>query len=106
VAWPRISIWHGTGDRTVNPANAEQVAVQFAALHGFEGAGEELPAQPGRTGRGWQKGRGMEVELHSIPGMDHGYPIASGSPKDRFILPIGVDATQAIAIFWGLQPAR
>jgi poly(3-hydroxybutyrate) depolymerase len=48
----------------------------------------------------------MEVELHSIPGMDHGYPIASGSPKDRFILPIGVDATQAIAIFWGLQPAR
>jgi poly(hydroxyalkanoate) depolymerase family esterase len=106
TAWPRISIWQGTGDRTVTPANADQLAAQFAELHGIAGAGEELPPQPGQTGKGWHRGRGMEIELHSIAGMEHGYPIPAGSPTDRFILPVGVDATQAIAMFWGLQPAR
>src|SRR3954468_17161927 len=33
---PRLSIWQGGRDRTVDPANAEALAVQWTALHGFD----------------------------------------------------------------------
>jgi feruloyl esterase len=108
-AWPRISIWQGSADHTVAPANAEQLAEQFVALHGIEGAGTERAAQAnGTTTRFWRSGAwgvgaaGIKVELHTIPGMAHGYPIAAGAPTDRFVLPVGVDATEGLAAFWGL----
>jgi poly(hydroxyalkanoate) depolymerase family esterase len=112
AAWPRISIWQGSADHTVDPSNAGQLAAQFACLHGIDGEGTELPPGQGTTGRMWKEhawGRGNEgikVELRSIAGMAHGYPIAAGAPTDRFVLPVGVDATETLTRLWGLQPAR
>jgi poly(3-hydroxybutyrate) depolymerase len=110
--WPRISIWQGDADHTVAPGNAEQLASQFLALHGIEGAGAEVPAGQGTGGRLWRDPAGVAgpggitVELRTVAGMGHGYPIAAGTPSDRFVLPVGVDATEALARFWGLSSVR
>src|SRR6266516_3565723 len=34
-SWPRISIWHGGGDHTVQPTNAEEVIKQWTDVHGL-----------------------------------------------------------------------
>lgn len=35
-SYPKISIFHGTSDKTVRPANAEQLMVQWTHLHGAQ----------------------------------------------------------------------
>ncbi len=102
--WPRISIWQGDADRTVAPVNAEQLAAQFVALHGIADPPTELPEAAKLTGRAWAQRGGIAVEVRSVAGMGHGYPIADGTPADQFVLPLGIDATDAIAGFWGLRP--
>ena len=37
--WPRLSVWHGSADRTVKPSNAGEIVKQWLDLHG-------LPAAP------------------------------------------------------------
>ena len=32
--WPKVSVWHGSVDRTVNPANADEIVKQWLDLHG------------------------------------------------------------------------
>jgi hypothetical protein len=32
--------------------------------------------------------------------MGHGYPVAAGPVSDRFVLPVGIDATGAIGRFF------
>ncbi|HEX3358178.1 MAG TPA: PHB depolymerase family esterase, partial [Tepidisphaeraceae bacterium] len=33
--WPKLSVWHGSADRTVNPANADEIVKQWLDLHGL-----------------------------------------------------------------------
>src|SRR5205085_7963927 len=42
--WPRVSVWHGSADRLVVPANGEAIVRQWRDVHG-------LPAAPTRTER-------------------------------------------------------
>ena len=34
-AWPRLSIWQGSADRIVSPANADALVEQWTGLHGL-----------------------------------------------------------------------
>ncbi|AZO80650.1 MULTISPECIES: PHB depolymerase family esterase [unclassified Bosea (in: a-proteobacteria)] len=105
--WPRISIWQGSADRTVAPANAAALIAQWRGVHG-------LPAEPlasesvdGHRRRVWRDAEGRElIEEYSIAGMGHGTPIAGdgigrGGP---FILAAGISSTRRIARFWDLSP--
>ncbi len=99
--WPRISIWQGSADQTVDPANAANLEAQFLALHGLSGAPtQDLSPRPGFRRRVWQDA----VEVCTIDGMAHGYPVARPS-TEPFVLDAGVDATGEIGRFWGLRPA-
>jgi poly(3-hydroxybutyrate) depolymerase len=31
--WPKISVWHGSADRTVNPSNANAIIKQWLDVH-------------------------------------------------------------------------
>src|SRR5436309_14180754 len=31
--WPKLSVWHGSADRTVNPANADEILKQWLDVH-------------------------------------------------------------------------
>ena len=42
--WPKVSVWHGSADRTVNPGNANEIVKQWLDVHG-------LPPAPMSAGR-------------------------------------------------------
>jgi poly(hydroxyalkanoate) depolymerase family esterase len=99
--WPRISIWQGGADRVVDPANAVNLEAQWVALHRLGAAPtQDISSRPGLRRRVWRDA----VELWTIDGMPHGYPVAHAA-AEPFVLQAGIDATAEIARFWGLLPA-
>src|ERR1700744_4869943 len=36
--WPKLSVWHGSVDRVVNPANADEIVKQWLDMHGLPSA--------------------------------------------------------------------
>jgi poly(hydroxyalkanoate) depolymerase family esterase len=106
--WPRISIWHGTSDATVNATNADATVAQWLAVHGLfkgESVADVVDGYPRRT---WRDADGIvAVEEYSITGMGHGTPI---NPKGKngcgnsgaFLLDVGISSTQHLAHFWDL----
>jgi poly(hydroxyalkanoate) depolymerase family esterase len=129
--WPRISIWQGALDRTVDPRNADNLVAQWTALHGFDPVTHRLTRHlPGARRSVWEREPGEPaVEAWTIDAMAHGFPIAdeasrdladaesatsswlgfggvgfpfAGSPGPRWVQAVGIDAVAAIAEFWGL----
>jgi poly(3-hydroxybutyrate) depolymerase len=101
--WPRISIWHGDLDATVNLNNAQAAVAQWADLHGVKLADAVQETSGGVTRLAW----GDRLEVVTIAGMAHGAPIDSrdmGVPAP-FILETGISSTRRIAQFWGLIDA-
>lgn len=106
--WPRVSIWHGSADKTVVPANAEESLRQWMEIH------DTAPAPERRDGDGyakavWRNEDGHEVvESITIPGLAHGVPLAATAQDERcgeagpFLLEAGVSSTHHIARFFGL----
>lgn len=109
---PRISIWHGDADPTVDAANAEAIADQWAWTHGLATVPDETRALRGRTHEVWRAPGSEEVliERHLIAGLGHGLPLAAGgadgigSPAP-YMLEAGVSAALESLRFWGLAPA-
>jgi poly(hydroxyalkanoate) depolymerase family esterase len=100
-SWPRLSVWHGSADRVVDPANGDALVAQWTSALGLgpEPDAESEPA-PGRRRRVW----GRAVEQWSLGGFGHAFPVADGSPADPYVLPAGIAASEAMARFWGLLP--
>lgn len=108
-AWPRVSVWHGSADRTVNPANAGEIVKQWLDLHG-------LPQQPmseaqvdGYPRQVWWNADGETmVESYTITHMAHGTPIGIGGNDERygaegaFLIESGISSSWHIAQFFGL----
>ncbi|WP_249681006.1 extracellular catalytic domain type 1 short-chain-length polyhydroxyalkanoate depolymerase [Roseococcus pinisoli] len=104
--FPRISIWQGSADRTVDPANAELLAAQWSGVHGLEllPASDTEPA-PGLRRRAWRGRSGERVEVWTLAELAHGYPIDPVVDEGRpgpWVVEAGVSATRRIAGFWGL----
>ena len=106
--WPRVSIWQGEEDRVVDPANATQLAAQWSAVHGLSEAAvvETQGLPPGRYHRTWGPSSRPLVELWTLAGLGHGYPIEAGrgdgSEPGFAVLNAGLSATDHIARFWGI----
>jgi poly(hydroxyalkanoate) depolymerase family esterase len=105
-SWPKVSVWHGTADHTVNASNAQAIIDQWRLIH-------DVPAEPslvetvnGFPRRSWRDGDGREViEEYMIPGMAHGTPLDTRSGTGiagAHMLDVGICSTQAISRFWGL----
>ena len=103
--WPTISIWQGTTDQTVVPANAMAIAEQWRGVH-------ETQNPPGTTWIDghkrmvWTDVHGRDaIELVEVAGMGHGTPIDVASGYGRagpYMLDVGLSSTQHIARSWGL----
>ncbi|MDB5360398.1 MAG: hypothetical protein JWO51_1695 [Rhodospirillales bacterium] len=108
--WPRLSIWHGAGDRTVDPVNAEMLAAQWSAVNGLAPPplADTEPA-PGLRRRLWGTARRASVELWTLAEMGHGFPVDAKAPgggrPGPWVLDAGVPAVTHIARFWGLSPS-
>jgi poly(3-hydroxybutyrate) depolymerase len=78
--WPKLSIWHGTSDRTVAPSNADAITRQWCNVHGIREEAAIEVRVGGQTRSYWCDPSGAPViERFIIPGMAHAAPVdASG----------------------------
>lgn len=109
-SWPRLSIWHGERDRTVDPDNAEVLAKQWSELQGFDAEPSSDRVEPGLRQRAWGRpNRPPAVELWTIAGLGHGFPVDASAPgrgrAGAWVTDSGLCAARRIAAFWGLCDA-
>lgn len=106
--WPRISIWHGSADTTVNPTNAKALIEQWRALHGSDQQPSRVEAVDGYPRQVWCDREGREViEEYTITGMGHGTPLDTRTSdgcgqSGAFMLEASISSTRHICRFWGL----
>lgn len=105
--WPRISIWQGSGDRTVASTNAESIAAQWRGVHKLDTAPAHSTSERGRSRRVWADEAGeAKIEINMIAGIGHGTPIGNGlGTAGPYMLDVGISSTQEMARFWGLGDA-
>jgi feruloyl esterase len=101
--WPRLSVWTGDADQVVDPDNSRLLAGQWSELHGLGApswsAAEIAPARCEVWGPVDRPG----VELWTVPGLGHGYPIdATAGHASTYVPDVGLSATARIARFWGI----
>jgi poly(hydroxyalkanoate) depolymerase family esterase len=108
--WPRLSIWQGLADDTVAPRNAENLATQWTTLHGLHDPTVQehvLPA--GIRYRSWGRPDRPAVELWTLDGLGHGFPVDPRTPGQGsvgpYVLNARIGATARIAAFWGIAAA-
>lgn len=103
---PKVSVWHGTGDTTVAPKNAEESVKQWTDVLGADqqaDATEEL--QGGTTRSDYENGDGdVVVRSYLVDGMPHGTPVkpdeSCGKAGQYFLDKIC--STRHITSDWGL----
>jgi poly(hydroxyalkanoate) depolymerase family esterase len=110
--WPRLSVWQGSADRIVAPANAEALLGQWIGLHGLPATPSRVDSVGGHPRRVWLGRDGEElVEHYSVEGMAHGTPLMPGTGEGEsgqagaHMLDVGLSSTDRIAAFFGLAPA-
>jgi len=110
--WPKLSVWHGSADRTVNPANADEIVKQWLDVH-------QLPSTPMSEGTvdgyprqiWWNADGETAVESYTITNMAHGTPLGTAENDQRygkqgaFLIEAGISSSYHIANFFGLTAA-
>jgi poly(hydroxyalkanoate) depolymerase family esterase len=106
---PTLSVWHGTQDSIVDPANADELVGQWLDLHGLAGSASEVEKVGRHRREVWRDkaGRAM-VERYDISGMGHGTPLSTGGAESvgatgPHMLEAGISSTRLIAESWGLS---
>ena len=107
--WPRLSVWHGSVDATVKPANADEIVKQWTNVHGLPSKPTATDTVDGYPRSVWRDAGGNDlIESYTITGMAHGTPLAVGNGGDGvgaagpFLLEVGISSSDHIAKFWGL----
>jgi poly(hydroxyalkanoate) depolymerase family esterase len=107
--WPKVSVWHGSADRTVTPANAGEIVKQWLDVHGLPQAPMAAADVDGYPREVWWNADGETVvESYTITGMAHGTPLAIAGQDEpygaagKFLLEAGIASSWHIAQFFGL----
>jgi poly(3-hydroxybutyrate) depolymerase len=110
--WPRVSVWHGTEDRMVNPVNGVEVVKQWVGVHRLSRTPVSIDRVNGHRRRAWRNRAGVEViEEYVVDGMAHGTPVRAGG-KTRsvmtapYVFDMGISCAEHVAWFWGLAKRR
>lgn len=107
--WPKVSVWHGSGDKTVSPSNADEIIKQWLNVH-------DLPLSPMSEDavdlyprKIWWNAEGETVlESFTIANMPHGTPLGAGEDDEQFgqegayLIAAGISSSFHIANFFGL----
>jgi poly(hydroxyalkanoate) depolymerase family esterase len=107
--WPKVSVWHGTADRTVNPANANEIVKQWLDVHGLPAAPMSCGDVDGHPREVWWNEDGETVvESYTIADMAHGTPLGLAGNDEpygaegAFLIEAGISSSYHIADFFGL----
>ncbi len=110
--WPRVSVWHGSADKTVIPGNAQEILKQWIDVHGVALTPAVRDTVDGYPREAWVNDSGESViESFTVTDMAHGTPLATGTADGNcgaagpFLLEVGISSSYHIAKFFGLaQP--
>jgi poly(hydroxyalkanoate) depolymerase family esterase len=110
--YPRVSLWTGTRDSTVAPANVTELMQQWTALHGIDDRADRTSTVEGAEHTEHRRNDGVVVvETWHIPGMGHGTAVKPGDTRaagcgraGAYILDAGICSTYHAARFFGLEP--
>jgi poly(hydroxyalkanoate) depolymerase family esterase len=107
--WPKVSVWHGSADRTVNPANANEIVKQWLDVHQLPPAPMSEANVDGYPRQVWWNADGETiVESYTITDMAHGTPLGTADNDERygaqgaFLIEAGISSSYHIAKFFGL----
>ena len=107
--WPKLSVWHGSADRTVHPGNANEIIKQWLDVHGLDEAPMSQADVDGYPRQVWWNDNGETViESYTITDMAHGTPLGLTGNDERygaegaFLLEAGISSSYHIANFFGL----
>ena len=107
--WPKVSVWHGSADRTVNPGNANEIVKQWLDVHGLPAAPMSTGDVDGHPGDVWWNADGETVvESYTISHLAHGTPLGLAGNDEpygaegAFLIEAGISSSYHIAAFFGL----
>jgi hypothetical protein len=107
--WPRLSVWHGSIDGVVAPANAREIIKQWLDVHHLPQAPMSEGMVDGHPRRVWWNADGETiVESYTITDMGHGTPLGLVDSEQRygaqgaFMIEAGISSSYHIAKFFGL----
>jgi poly(hydroxyalkanoate) depolymerase family esterase len=107
--WPKLSVWHGSADRTVHPGNADEIVKQWLDVHQLPSAPMSEGDVDGYPRQVWWNADGETiVESYTITDMAHGTPLGIGDNDKRygnqgaFLIEAGISSSYHIASFFGL----
>jgi poly(hydroxyalkanoate) depolymerase family esterase len=107
--WPKLSVWHGSADRTVNPGNADEIVKQWLDVHHLPLAPMSEGIVDGHPRQIWWNADGETiVESYTITDMAHGTPLGRAENDKRygmqgaFLIEAGISSSYHIARFFGL----
>jgi len=107
--WPRVSIWHGTNDGTVNYVNFTETMEQWTNVHGIDQTADVSDTVGGYPHKVYKNATGTAlVETFSITGMGHGQPVDPGTGATQcgsavgYNLDANICASYHIAQWFGL----
>jgi poly(hydroxyalkanoate) depolymerase family esterase len=107
--WPKLSVWHGSADRTVNPANANEILKQWLDVHHLPSSPMSEATVDGYPRQVWWNADGETiVESYTITDMAHGTPLGTADNDVRygaqgaFLIEAGISSSYHIANFFGL----
>jgi hypothetical protein len=102
-------VWHGSADRTVNPANANEIVKQWLDVHQLPSAPMSEGTVDGYPHQVWWNADGeTTVESYTITDMAHGTPLGVADNDERygaqgaFLIEAGISSSYHIASFFGL----
>lgn len=107
--YPRISIWHGSADATVNPGYVAEIMKQWTNVHGVDQTPDITDTIAGQLHNVYKDASGVDkVETVTVTGMGHGTPIDPGSSTPQcgtaasYILDVNLCAYYYIFKWFGL----
>jgi poly(hydroxyalkanoate) depolymerase family esterase len=102
---PKIAIWQGSADGTVNPTNADELVDQWTNVIGIDQTPDGTETINGTECKSYTDGSGTVLVTRCItPGMDHGVaidPPGCGKPAP-FILDKDICSSRLSVTLWGL----
>ncbi len=108
--WPKVSIWHGTSDGTVNYANLTEEMEQWTNVNGVDQTADVSDTVGGYPHKVYKDGSGnARVETYSITSMGHGQPIDPGTGAQQcgvavsYSLDVNLCASYYIALWFGVN---
>ncbi|SFI91313.1 extracellular catalytic domain type 1 short-chain-length polyhydroxyalkanoate depolymerase [Amycolatopsis sacchari] len=103
--WPTVSIWQGTADYTVAPANQRELVDQWTAVHGISTTPSATDTVSGYPHAVYRDASGRTaVETYSITGMGHGQPIDPGvqcGQPGAYLLDVHLCTAARMTSTWG-----